>query len=146
MGEVASSAMASGGSVLGIIPEALVEREWAKRDCTELRIVANMHERKRQMAEQADVFLVLPGGIGTFEEFFEVWTWRQLGYHDKPIGVLNLNGFYDPLIQLMQHCKAEDFVSASQLDLVRIDARPANLLSTLVNEAGYTTPTHLDAS
>jgi uncharacterized protein (TIGR00730 family) len=146
MGEVASSAISLGGSVLGIIPEALVEREWAKLDCTELRVVANMHERKRQMAEQADVFMVLPGGIGTFEEFFEVWTWRQLGYHNKPIGILNWNGFYDPLLQLMQHCSAQEFVSASQMDLIRTDTSPANLLSTLLNEAGYTTPTHLDAS
>jgi uncharacterized protein (TIGR00730 family) len=123
-----------------------VEREWAKRDCTELRVVANMHERKRQMAEQADVFVALPGGIGTFEEFFEVWTWRQLGYHDKPIGLLNWNGFYDPLLQLMKHCHNQEFVSTSQMDLVRTDAHPANLLSTLLNEAGYATPTHLDAS
>ena len=76
--------------VVGIIPQALVDKEYAHRGCTELHIVADMHERKHMMAERADAFLALPGGIGTLEEFFEVWTWRQLGYHNKPVGLLNL--------------------------------------------------------
>src|SRR6185436_11674938 len=86
MGLLADAALAAGARVVGIIPHSMVEREWAKRDCTELHIVDNMHDRKRMMAERADAFLALPGGTGTFEEFFETWTWRQLGYHDKPIG------------------------------------------------------------
>ncbi|MDP1782436.1 MAG: TIGR00730 family Rossman fold protein, partial [Hydrogenophaga sp.] len=86
MGIVADATMAAGGRAVGIIPKALVEREWAHQGCTELHVVDNMHERKRMMADKADAFLALPGGIGTFEEFFEVWAWRQLGYHDKPVG------------------------------------------------------------
>ena len=82
MGVLADAALAAGASVIGVIPHSMVEREWAKRDCTELHVVANMHERKGMMAARADAFLALPGGIGTFEELFEVWSWRQLGYHD----------------------------------------------------------------
>jgi predicted Rossmann-fold nucleotide-binding protein len=87
--------------VVGIIPQALVDKEWAKRDCTELHIVDTMHERKRLMAERADAFLALAGGIGTFEELFEVWTWRQLGYHDKPVGILDTAGYYQALLAFL---------------------------------------------
>ena len=89
MGTVADATLAAGGTVVGIIPNALVEKEFAKRDCTELHVVETMHERKQMMAERAGAFLALAGGIGTFEELFEVWTWRQLGYHDKPVGILH---------------------------------------------------------
>ena len=101
MGEIANATLAAGGRVVGVIPRALVEREHAHRGCTELHVVENMHERKRLMAERADAFLALPGGIGTFEELFETWTWRQLGYHNKPIGVLNQDGYYDHLLTFM---------------------------------------------
>ena len=102
MGMVADATLAAGGRVVGVIPHALVEREWAKRDCTELHVVDNMHERKRMMAERADAFLALPGGIGTFEEFFEVWTWRQLGYHDKPVGLLDPAATTTPLLAFLR--------------------------------------------
>jgi uncharacterized protein (TIGR00730 family) len=90
MGLVAQATAEAGGRVVGIIPKALQTTENTRTACTELHVVDTMHERKHMMAERADVFLALPGGIGTFEEFFEVWTWRQLGYHDKPIGLLNM--------------------------------------------------------
>ena len=95
MGEVAHATLAAGGRVVGIMPTALVAREFANRACTELHVVDNMHQRKALMAERADAFLALPGGIGTFEELFEVSSWRQLGYHTKSIGLLNVDGYYD---------------------------------------------------
>lgn len=136
MGVMASAALEAGGRVVGVIPEALVEREWAKRDCTELHIVENMHERKRLMAERADAFLALPGGIGTFEEFFEVWTWRQLGYHDKPVGLLNAHGYYDPMISFLRSGVAHGFMSDWQMDLVQFGTEAAELLPALVQSAG----------
>jgi uncharacterized protein (TIGR00730 family) len=95
MGLVAQATAEAGGRVVGIIPKALQSHENTRTACDEVHVVDTMHERKRMMAERADVFLALPGGIGTFEEFFEVWTWRQLGYHNKPIGLLNTEGYYD---------------------------------------------------
>jgi len=135
MGVMATAALAAGGRVVGVIPHALVEKEWAKLDCTELHVVDNMHERKRLMAERADAFLALPGGIGTFEEFFEVWTWRQLGYHDKPVGLLNLDGYYDALLDFLRSSVKHDFMSDWQMDLVRIDTDLATLLPGLVEAA-----------
>ena len=137
MGIVADAALASGGTVVGVIPQALVERELAKGDCTELHVVANMHERKRMMAERADSFLALPGGIGTMEEFFEVWTWRQLGYHDKPIGILNSNGYYDSLLAFLSATVANDFMSDWQMDLVRVGTDASTLLAELVEARGW---------
>ena len=93
MGVVAEATRQAGGRVLGVIPQALVDKEQANHACDELHIVQTMHQRKALMAERCDAFLALPGGIGTFEELFEVWTWRQLGYHDKPVGLLNVAGY-----------------------------------------------------
>ena len=135
MGILADATLAAGGRVIGVIPRALVEKEFAHTGCTELHIVENMHERKRIMAEHADAFLALPGGIGTMEEFFEVWTWRQLGYHDKPVGLLNLDGFYDSLLTFLQSAVANGFMSASQLDLIRTGDNAAALLEALVRAA-----------
>ena len=135
MGVMASATLAAGGRVVGVIPHALVEKEWAKLDCTELHVVDNMHERKRMMAERADAFLALPGGIGTFEEFFEVWTWRQLGYHDKPIGLLNLGGYYDALLVFLQSGIKHGFMSDWQMDLVRVGTDVAELLQSLAEAA-----------
>lgn len=136
MGMVADATLAAGGRVLGIIPKALVEREWAHDGCTELHVVDTMHERKRMMAEHADAFLALPGGIGTFEEFFEVWTWRQLGYHDKPVGLLNLNGYYDGLMGFIAHAVQAQFMGPWQEALVQVDTDWRQLVPALVQSAG----------
>ncbi len=136
MGRAADATLAAGGTVVGIIPESLVEREFAKRDCTELHVVQTMHQRKQMMAERADAFLALPGGIGTFEELFEVWTWRQLGYHDKPVGILNADGYYDALLRFLAQTVADGFVSGWQMDLVTVGADPNILLPRLVEAAG----------
>ncbi|KRB98869.1 LOG family protein [Hydrogenophaga sp. Root209] len=145
MGIVADATMAAGGQVVGIIPKALVEREWAHQGCTELHVVDNMHERKRLMADKADAFLALPGGIGTFEEFFEAWTWRQLGYHDKPVGLLNVAGYYDGLMAFMRSSVEQQFMGDAQLDLIRVDADMATLLPELVQAAGMAPQARIEA-
>ena len=141
MGVLADATLAAGGRVVGVIPQALVEKEFAKLDCTELHVVDNMHERKHMMAERADAFLALPGGIGTFEEFFEVWTWRQLGYHDKPIGLLNVEGYYDALLAFLDSSVKHGFMSDWLMDLVRVGAEPPALLASLVEAAGMASHT-----
>lgn len=145
MGIVAQATMDAGGRVLGVIPQALVEKEWAHHGCTELRVVDTMHERKRLMAEHADAFLALPGGIGTLEEFFEVWTWRQLGYHDKPVGLLNLAGYYDGLLQFLHSTVQQAFMGDWQMDLIRADTEWQRLLPDLVQAAGLSPTARLDA-
>jgi uncharacterized protein (TIGR00730 family) len=137
MGIVAQATADAGGRVVGIIPQALQTQENTRTACTELHVVDTMHERKHMMAERADVFLALPGGIGTFEEFFEVWTWRQLGYHDKPIGLLNTQGYYDGLLQFAQSSVAQGFLSDWQMDLIRSGSEPITLLQELIQEAGF---------
>jgi uncharacterized protein (TIGR00730 family) len=124
--------------VVGIIPKALQTKENTRTACTELHVVDTMHERKRMMAERADAFIALPGGIGTFEEFFEVWTWRQLGYHDKPIGLLNTQGYYDGLLSFAQSSVEQGFLSDWQMDLIRSNSDPIALLRELVQAAGFT--------
>ena len=136
MGVLADATLEAGGRVIGVIPKALVEKEWAHTGCTELHIVDNMHERKRIMAEHADAFLALPGGIGTLEEFFEVWTWRQLGYHDKPVGLLNHRGYYDSLLVFLASAVKQGFMSDWQMDLIRTGPEAHALLQTLVQAAG----------
>ncbi len=144
MGVMADAALEAGGSVVGIIPQALVDKEYAHRGCTELHIVANMHERKRMMAERADAFLALPGGIGTLEEFFEVWTWRQLGYHDKPVGLLNQGGYYDQMLAFLAHCTGQGFMGGWQNELIAVGENPAELLAMLVQSAGLSTASRLE--
>ncbi len=136
MGVVADAALAAGGRVIGVIPKALVEREWAKLDCTQLHIVETMHERKLMMAQQADAFLALPGGIGTFEELFEIWSWRQLGYLDKPLGLLDVDGYYQPLWNFLQSSVREGFVGDWQMALIRLSQDAPELLRSLVQDAG----------
>lgn len=140
MGLMADACLDGGGRVIGVIPKALVEKEWAHTGCTELHVVENMHERKRIMAEHADAFLALPGGIGTFEEFFEVWTWRQLGYHDKPVGLLNLNGYYDSLLAFLASSVREGFMNNGQMRLIRAGSDITPLLEALVSEARSADP------
>ncbi len=144
MGMVADATLAAGGRVIGVIPKALVEKEWAHRGCTELHVVDTMHDRKRMMAEQADAFVALPGGIGTFEEFFEAWTWRQLGYHNKPIGLLNVGGLYDGLESFLRTIVRAGFVDDWQMDLIRIGRDAEELLKSLVNDAGLAPAPQLD--
>ncbi|MDO8718626.1 MAG: TIGR00730 family Rossman fold protein [Polaromonas sp.] len=141
MGIIADATLAAGGRVIGVIPKALVEKEWAHTGCTELHIVENMHDRKRIMAEHADAFLALPGGIGTLEEFFEVWTWRQLGYHDKPVGLLNMNGFFDSLLVFLNSAVQAGFMNDWQMELIRTGTDAEPLLQALVESAGMTAPT-----
>ncbi len=140
MGVVAKATLQAGGRVIGIIPKALVEKEFAYQECTELHIVDTMHERKHMMAERSDAFIALPGGIGTFEEFFEIWTWRQLGYHNKPVGLLNTQGYYDALHQFLQASVASKLMDAWQMDLVQWANTPEVLLHGLVSAAGLSVP------
>ncbi len=144
MGLVADSTLQAGGRVVGVIPKALVEKEWAHHGCSELHVVDTMHERKRLMAERADAFLALPGGIGTFEEFFEVWTWRQLGYHDKPVGLLNVNGYYDGLLGFLRNSVQAQFMGEWQMDLMRVSPDVDALLPELVQSAGLAPESRLD--
>ena len=136
MGEVAEATRQAGGRVVGVIPQALVDKELANHACDELHIVQTMHERKAMMAERSDAFVALPGGIGTFEELFEVWTWRQLGYHDKPIGLLNADGYYSAMLQFLDSCVGGGLMSDWQMGLVATDTEAAPLLQRLVTEAG----------
>src|SRR5574343_1318044 len=142
MGIIADSTRAAGGRVVGIIPKALVEREWAHEGCDELHIVDTMHERKRMMMERADAFVALPGGIGTFEELFEVWAWRQLGYHDKPIGILSSQGYYERMMAFMAQVVEDGFMGEWQMDLVRTGPDAAPLLRELVQAAGFNPPSY----
>ena len=145
MGIVAAATQQAGGRVVGIIPHALAEKELARDDCDEFHLVDNMHQRKHMMAERADAFLALPGGIGTFEEFFEVWTWRQLGYHNKPIGLLNVDGYYDGLLAFMNTTVNDGFVSDWQMTLIQQSANLEQLLPLLIQEAGLAEGKGLDA-
>jgi len=145
MGIVAAATQQAGGRVVGIIPHALAEKELARDDCDEFYLVDNMHQRKHMMAERADAFLALPGGIGTFEEFFEVWTWRQLGYHNKPIGLLNVDGYYDGLLAFMNTTVNDGFVSDWQMTLIQQSANLEQLLPLLIQEAGLAEGKGLDA-
>jgi uncharacterized protein (TIGR00730 family) len=145
MGIVAAATQQAGGRVVGIIPHALAEMELARDDCDEFYLVDNMHQRKQMMAERADAFLALPGGIGTFEEFFEVWTWRQLGYHNKPIGLLNVDGYYDGLLAFMSSTVNDGFVSDWQMNLIQQSSNLEQLLPLLIQEAGLSEGKGLDA-
>jgi uncharacterized protein (TIGR00730 family) len=128
MGAIADAALAAGGRVVGVIPRPLVDKEVAHRSLTELRIVESMHERKALMAELSDGFIAMPGGIGTMEEFFEVLSWAQLGIHAKPCGLLNVSGYYDPLIQFLDHAVSEDFIKPKHRALMIVEREPEKLL------------------
>ena len=145
MGILADATLDAGGRVVGVIPKALVEKEWAHHGCTELHIVDSMHDRKRIMADRADAFLALPGGIGTLEEFFEVWTWRQLGYHQKPIGLLNLDGYYDSLLAFLATALDTGFISDELMKLIQTGNELIPLLPNLISlAASANTRTSLD--
>ncbi|MFT3814625.1 MAG: TIGR00730 family Rossman fold protein [Acidovorax sp.] len=131
MGEVAEATRLAGGRVVGVIPRALVDKELANHACDELHVVETMHERKALMAASSTAFLALPGGIGTFEELFEVWTWRQLGYHDKPVGLLNVAGYYDGLLAFLDTSVANGLMSDWQMGLMHASSDLDALLRSL---------------
>ncbi len=131
MGVVADAALAAGAHVTGVIPQTLMQREVGHPHLQEMHVVDTMHQRKHLMADRADAFLALPGGIGTLEELYEVWTWRQLGYHNKPIGLLNTAGYYDPLLAFMERSVAQGFLNTHQMSFVQTAAEPEALLKQL---------------
>ena len=135
MGEVADAALDSGGRVVGVIPESLKRLEVGHAGLHELHVVPTMHARKQMMAERANAFIALPGGIGTLEELYEVWTWRQLGYHDQPIGLLNVDGYYDELLRFMAHSVEQGFLSPAQHDVLQVGTDPEHLLQLLASLA-----------
>ena len=135
MGAVADATLAAGGRVVGVIPQALMLREVGHRGLSELHVVQTMHERKRLMAERADAFVALPGGIGTLEELYEVWSWQQLGYHDKPVALLNVDGYYDALLQFMTTGHRRGFVTDAQHAALIVDDDVLRLLDRVAAAA-----------
>jgi uncharacterized protein (TIGR00730 family) len=131
MGEIARSVLKNGGRAIGVIPEALLRKELAYDDLTELHVVRTMHERKQMMADLADGFVAMPGGYGTFEEFCEVLTWSQLGIHHKPCALFNVNGYYDGMLALFDHAVAEGFVRPLHRSMVLAAAEPDVLLNAM---------------
>ncbi|MCE9561707.1 MAG: TIGR00730 family Rossman fold protein [Planctomycetes bacterium] len=131
MGEVATSALAAGGAVLGVIPHALSHKEIALTECTELIIVDTMHARKSLMADRSDAFVALPGGFGTCDELFEILTWGQLGIHRKPVGLLNVAGFFTPLLNWLDHVVAEGLLKSKHRELVLVADTVPDLLAKL---------------
>ncbi|WP_246604569.1 TIGR00730 family Rossman fold protein [Chloracidobacterium aggregatum] len=131
MGVVAEAALSAGGRVIGVIPERLLEREVAYREVTEMYVTRTMHERKARMMELSDAFVALPGGIGTLDELFEIWTWRQLGYHSKPVGLLNVAGYYDGLLGFLDRAVQEGFLTPDCRDLLMVETDFGKLLARL---------------
>jgi uncharacterized protein (TIGR00730 family) len=131
MGAVADAALAAGGEVIGVLPQALVLKELAHKGLTRLEVVASMHERKARMAELSDGFVALPGGAGTLEEIFEIWTWGQLGFHGKPAGFLNVAGYYDGLAHFLDHTVTEAFVKPVHRQMLTFERRVGALLDAL---------------
>ncbi len=131
MGILADSVLSAGGKVIGVIPDFLVNREVGHRGLTELIIVQSMHERKKRMADLADVFIALPGGWGTLDELAEILTWRQLGLIDQPIGLLNVESFFSPLVEQMNYMTAKGFLSPSNLQFLIVENSPSKLLTAL---------------
>lgn len=132
MGALADAALEAGGSVTGVIPHGLLAREIAHPGLTELHIVDSMHSRKAMMAELSDAFVALPGGVGTLEEFFEIWTWAQLGIHEKPLGLLNIGGYFDALMRFLEWAVAEQFVKPAHLGMIAADQEPEALVRKLL--------------
>jgi uncharacterized protein (TIGR00730 family) len=133
MGALAGATLENGGTIIGVIPQALKVKELAKYDLTELIVVNSMHERKALMADKSDAFVALPGGYGTFEEFCEIVTWAKLGMHAKPCVLLNINGFFDHLIALFDHAQQEGFMTKTFRSLVLVENDISSLLDTVIN-------------
>ncbi|WP_071394397.1 LOG family protein [Bacillus tuaregi] len=132
MGAVADSVLEAGGRVIGVMPRFLDERERSHKNLSELIIVESMHERKAKMSELADGFIALPGGPGTLEEFFEIFTWAQVGLHHKPIGLLNINHYFDPIVNLINHIADEHFMDEKHRSLALVDEQPEGLLDQFI--------------
>ncbi len=131
MGAIADSALEAGGEVIGIIPQALVDAEVAHRGCTELHVVGGMHERKARFTDLSDGFITLPGGVGTMDELWEAVSWSQLGYHDKPVGLLNIAGFYDALIAFNEHMRSVGFIRPQHGGILLSDTTLDGLLAQM---------------
>lgn len=131
MGVLADAVLSHGGRAVGVIPDFMVERELAHTAASEILIVDSMHARKAAMAERADAFVALPGGFGTLDELFEILTWAQLHIHRKPIGLLNVQGFFDPLLAMVQHMSTAGFITARHLALLQMNALPEELLDAM---------------
>lgn len=145
MGVVADATLEAGGEVVGVIPGALAAREIAHRGLTKLHVVESMHERKALMASLCDGFIALPGGIGTLEELFEVWTWAQLGLHGKPVALLNVRGYYDPLLAFLDASVTEGFVRPEVRAMLLTHAAPTNLLDLVATHDAPKAPRWLDS-
>jgi uncharacterized protein (TIGR00730 family) len=137
MGTLADAALDAGGRVVGVIPRALVERELAHSGLSELHEVSSMHERKAMMADRSDAFLALPGGAGTLEELFEVWTWAQLGHHQKPVGLLNVDRFFDALLAFLDHQVGERFIRPEHRAMLIVES---DIIGLLDRFAAYSPP------
>lgn len=135
MGVVADAALGAGAHVTGVIPASMVGRELAHRGLPDLRVVATMHERKALMADLADAFVALPGGMGTLDETFEILTWAQLDIHDKPVGLLDVDGYFAPLLAFLDHAVAKGFVRQSHRDMVLVEGSPERLVDALLARA-----------
>jgi uncharacterized protein (TIGR00730 family) len=146
MGVLSNAALEARGEVIGVIPKSLVEREIAHAGLTDLRIVGSMHERKAMMSDLSEGFITLPGGTGTLEEFFEVLTWAQLGEHNKPCGLLNVAGYYDPLLSVFDHMVDRGFLSESNRALALVESEPEKLLQRLDHYQPPKTAKWLDKS
>lgn len=144
MGITADAVLAGGGVAVGVIPRNLMEREVGHRGLTELHVVETMHERKAMMAQLSDAFVALPGGIGTMEELFEVWTWGQLGLHRKPIGLLNVGGFYDPLLRFLDGMVGERFLREETRSLLLVSSTVDELLARLEDAVPPAVPKWID--
>ncbi|HVJ87796.1 MAG TPA: TIGR00730 family Rossman fold protein [Caulifigura sp.] len=131
MGVIADAVLDEGGQVIGVIPDGLMERELGHGGCTELRVVRSMHERKALMAAESSMFLAIPGGLGTLEELAEIWTWQQLALHNKPIGLLNVENFYDPLLQFLDNTVTEQFLSPANRRKLIVGSGIPDLLDRL---------------
>lgn len=142
MGALADAMLASGGRVIGVIPQHLMRPEVAHQQLTELVVVDSMHARKRLMADRSDAFIVLPGGYGTLEEMFEMVTWLQLRLHSKPVGVVNVEGYFDGMLRFLEHCAGEGFIRRTDWDLLIVEHAPALLFERLQLHAATVARTH----
>jgi len=144
MGLIADAVLQLGGRVVGVMPEALVRKEIAHKRLTELHVTQSMHERKNLMAELSDGFIAMPGGIGTLEEIFEIWTWAQLGFHAKPCGLLNVVGYFDSLTTFLDHAVTEQFVKKPHRSMLIVDHEPEALLDRFARYEAPSVPKWVD--